>query len=197
MRISASISGWLYVSGIGSATNINKSEMQVSAPIDLFRRLTTGVYVIGVAHEGHNNAFTAAWVTQVSFEPLLVALAVNTQNLSYSLLKQSGAFVLNMLRRDQLDLARHFGTQSGRELDKFVGQRWRPGTLGAPILQNAAAYLECRISGAVAAGDHELVLGRAIRGEVIDDTAEVMLYAQTDDLDGSSQLYPASFEKDT
>jgi flavin reductase (DIM6/NTAB) family NADH-FMN oxidoreductase RutF len=171
--------------------------MQISAPIDLFRRLTTGVYVVGVAHGGRSNAFTAAWVTQVSFEPLLVALAVNPKNLSYALLKQSGAFVLNMLRRDQLELARHFGTQSGRERDKLSGQRWRLGTLGAPILQDAAAYLECRMTGATPAGDHELVLGRAIRGEVIDDTAEVMVYAQTGDLDGSSELYPRSFEKGT
>ena len=169
--------------------------MQAYAPIDLFRRLTTGVYVVGAAHEGQHNAFTAAWVTQVSFEPMLVALAVNPQNLSYSLLKQGGTFVLNMLRRNQLDLARHFGTQSGRNLDKLAGQRWRPGSLGAPVLQDAAAYLECRITGVVAAGDHELVIGRAIRGEVIDDTAEMMVYAQTGDLDGSSELYPRSFEK--
>jgi flavin reductase (DIM6/NTAB) family NADH-FMN oxidoreductase RutF len=171
--------------------------MQTSAPIDLFRRLTTGVYVVGVAHEGRSNAFTAAWVTQVSFEPLLVALAVNPENLSYSLLKQSGTFVLNLLRRDQLDLARHFGTESGRKLDKLAGQRWRPGSLGAPILQDAAAYLECRMTGATFAGDHELVLGQAVRGEVMDDTAELMVYAQTGDLDGSSELYPPSFEKGT
>jgi flavin reductase (DIM6/NTAB) family NADH-FMN oxidoreductase RutF len=174
-----------------------ESDMPSSQPIDLFRRLTTGVYVVGVAYEGRHNAFTAAWVTQVSFEPLLVAISVNPKNLSYSLLKQSGRFVLNMLRRDQLDLARHFGTQSGRELDKLVGQRWRPGTLGVPILQNAAAYLECHITGALAAGDHELVLGKAVGGEVIDDTAEVLVYAQTGDLDGSSELYPRSFERDT
>ena len=41
--------------------------------VDLFRTLTTGVYVIGVAHGGRANAFTAAWVSQVSFDPLLVA----------------------------------------------------------------------------------------------------------------------------
>ena len=169
--------------------------MHVSAPLDLFRRLNTGVYVVAVAYEGRQNAFTAAWVTQVSFEPLLVALAVNPKNLSYSLLRQSETFVLNMLRRNQLDLARHFGTQSGRELDKLRGQRWRPGILGAPVLKDAAAYLECRITGATSAGDHELVLGEAVGGEVIDDTAELLIYAQTGDLDGSSKLYPPSFER--
>ncbi len=58
----------------------------MSAPIELFRRLSTGVYVVGVAHEGRANAFTAAWITQVSFDPLLVALSVNPQNFSHSLL---------------------------------------------------------------------------------------------------------------
>lgn len=169
----------------------------MSAPIDLFRRVTTGVYVVGVTDEGRSNAFTAAWVTQVSFEPLLVALSVNRKNASYALLKHSGTFVLNVLRRDQLDLARHFGTQSGSEVDKLAGYRWRRGSLGAPILQDAAAYLECRMTGATSAGDHEVVLARAIRGEVMDNTAEVMVYAQTGNLDGSSELYPASFEKGT
>ena len=171
--------------------------MQVTAPVDLFRRLTTGVYVVGVASEGRYNAFTAAWVTQVSFEPLLVGLAVNPENLSYSLLKQSGSFVLNVLRQNQLDLARHFGTQSGSQLDKLAGQRWRRATLGAPILLSAAAYLECRITATVPAGDHQIVLGRAIGGEVIDDTADVMVYAETGDLDGSSELYPRRFEERT
>ena len=53
------------------------------------------------------------------------------------------------------------------------------------------------MTGATFAGDHALVLARAVRGEVMDDTAEVMTYAQTGDLDGSSELYPRSFEKGT
>ena len=43
----------------------------------LFRTLTQGVYVIGVAHGEERNAFTAAWVMQVSFDPLLLALSIN------------------------------------------------------------------------------------------------------------------------
>ena len=48
----------------------------------LFRRITAGVYVAGVAHAGQRNAFTAAWLIQVSFNPLLVALSINPTHTS-------------------------------------------------------------------------------------------------------------------
>jgi len=53
----------------------------MSRPIDPFRRLSNGVYVIGVTHAGRSNAFTAAWLTQVSFDPLLIALSVDPETL--------------------------------------------------------------------------------------------------------------------
>ena len=165
----------------------------MASPIDLFRRLTNGVYVIGASHIGRANAFTAAWLTQVSFDPLLVALTVNPENFSYTLLQQSGVFAVSVLRQGQLELARHFGTQSGREVDKLAGQRWRPGTLGAPVLLDAAAYLECRVVDTTDAGDHRLVLGRVTGGQLLAADATPLLYADTDDIDGSSALYPRSF----
>ena len=161
-----------------------------SAPLALFRRLSNGVYVIGVSHGGRANAFTAAWITQVSFQPLLLSLSVNPEHFSYPLLKNSGVFVVNLLRRGQIELVRHFGCQSGRSADKLAGQRWRPGQLGAPVLLDAAAYLECRVRGTMPAGDHQLVLGQVVAGELLDADAPPMLYSETGDLDGSSALYP-------
>lgn len=165
----------------------------MASPIDLFRRLSNGVYVVGVSHDGRSNAFTAAWLTQVSFDPLLVALTVNPENFSYTLLQQSGVFTVSILRQGQLELARHFGTQSGREVDKLAGQHWRPGTLGVPVLLDATAYLECRVVDTRAAGDHKLVLGRVIAGQLLEPDAVPLLYADTDDIDGSSTLYPEIF----
>src|SRR3954471_2195192 len=105
-----------------------------TTPLAVFKRLTTGVYIIGAAHGGRSNAFTAAWLMQVAFDPLLVALSVNASNASYPLLKESGAFVVNVLHRGQLELARHFGTQSGNDVDKLRAVRWRAGQFGAPVL---------------------------------------------------------------
>ena len=166
----------------------------MASPIDLFRRLSNGVYVIGVSHSGRSNAFTAVWLTQVSFDPLLVALTVNPENFSYTLLQQSGVFSVSILRQGQLELARHFGTQSGREVDKLAGQHWRPGTLGAPVLLDAAGYLECRVVDTWAAGDHKLMLGRVVGGQLLAPDAGPLLYADTGDIDGSSALYPGNFE---
>ena len=55
-------------------------------PLELCRRLTNGLYVVGVAHGERRNAFTAAWLTQVSFDPLLVALSVNPSHASFPIL---------------------------------------------------------------------------------------------------------------
>jgi flavin reductase (DIM6/NTAB) family NADH-FMN oxidoreductase RutF len=159
----------------------------------LFRRLTYGVYVVGVADGDERDAFTAAWVMQTSFNPLLLALSINPEHFSYTLLKESGVFSISVLRQGQLDLVRHFGCQSGRNTDKLGGQRWRPGQLGPPVLLDAAAYLECRVTGTMPAGDHELILGEVVEGGLLDPAAAPLRYSDTGDIDGSSALYPGKF----
>jgi flavin reductase (DIM6/NTAB) family NADH-FMN oxidoreductase RutF len=160
---------------------------------ELFHRLTYGVYAIGVANGEQRDAFTAAWVMQVSFDPLLLALSINPDNASYPLLHGGGGFTVNLLKREQLDLARRLGTRSGRDQDKLAGIRWHPGRTGAPILDETLAYLDCEVTGRTRAGDHELVLGRVVDGKILDRSAAPLTYAETGDMDGSSALYPQHF----
>jgi flavin reductase (DIM6/NTAB) family NADH-FMN oxidoreductase RutF len=159
---------------------------------DLFRCLTAGVYVVGVADGTRRNAFTAAWLTQVSFDPLLVALSVNPEHASYPLLIGGGGFVVSVLTREQLHLARHFGTRSGRDADKLAGIAWRPGRTGAPIIEGALAFLECRLVQRIAAGDHVIAIARPIAGEILSPGAVPLIYTDTGDLDGSRELFPPS-----
>ena len=159
----------------------------------LFRRLTYGVYVVGVSDGDDRDAFTAAWVMQTSFEPLLLALSINPEHASYPLLHSGGGFTVNVLKQGQQDLARWFGTRSGRDEDKLAGIRWRPGRTGAPILEDALAYFDCELSGEMGAGDHELTLGRVTYGRLLDPDAAPLVYAETGDMDGSSALYPKKF----
>lgn len=159
----------------------------------LFHRLSYGVYVVGVAAGDRRDGFTAAWVMQASFDPLVLALSINSSNASYELLHAGGGFTVNVLHQGELDLARRFGTRSGRNEDKLAGIRWRPGRSGAPILEQALAYFDCELSGRHRAGDHELVLGRVVDGKILDPGAAPLTYADTGDMDGSADLYPPSF----
>ena len=159
----------------------------------LFRRLSYGVYVVGVSDGDDRDAFTAAWVMQTSFDPLLLALSINPEHASYPLLHAGRGFTVNVLKQGQQDLARWFGTRSGRDEDKLAGIRWRPGRTGAPILEEALAYFDCELSGEMGAGDHELTLGRVTYGRVLDPDAAPLLYSDTGDMDGSSALYPRKF----
>ena len=159
----------------------------------LFRQLSLGVYVIGTAQDDRRDAFTAAWVMQASFDPLQLALSINPQNASYPLLHASRAFTVSVLQQGQLELARRFGTRSGREQDKLTDVRWHPGRSGAPILDEALAYFECELTESLGAGDHEIAIGRVIGGRVLAPGGVPMLYSETGDMDGSSALYPARF----
>jgi flavin reductase (DIM6/NTAB) family NADH-FMN oxidoreductase RutF len=157
----------------------------------LFQRLTQGVYVVGLAHGGACNAFTAAWVMQVSFDPLLLALSISPQHSSYALLKQGRAFSVNVLKKAQLELAAHYGRPASA--DKLALTEWTTGRTGAPLLRESLAWFECKVVGEHPAGDHVLALGKVIDGRLLDSKAEPMTYRETGAMDGASALFPDVF----
>jgi len=159
----------------------------------LFRCLSAGVYVVGAGRGDKRSAFTAAWITQVSYDPLLVVVSINPRHATYPVLIASRAFAISVLKVGQTELARRFGTRSGRDEDKLAGVAWHPARSGAPILNDALAYFDCELTQIVPAGDHELAIGRVVAGAIVDPNARPMVYAETGDMDGSSSLYPARF----
>jgi flavin reductase (DIM6/NTAB) family NADH-FMN oxidoreductase RutF len=157
----------------------------------LFERLSQGVYVVGVAHGEARNAFTAAWVMQASYDPLLLALSVNPENSSYALLEEGRAFSVNVLKKRQLDLAAHFGRSDGS--DKLASTEWTTGRFGLPLLREALAWFGCRVASEHPAGDHRLVLGKVFDGKLLDSEAEPMSYRETGTMDGAIALFPDDF----
>lgn len=161
--------------------------------VALFRRLTLGVYIIGVAAGSERDAFTASSVMQASYNPLVLCLAVNPEHAAYRLLRAGRSFTVSLLERGQLELARRFGTPA-YAMDKMEGVVWRLGCRGAPILDAALGYFDCAVDTDIPAGDHRIVLGRVIDGKVLRPTGLPLPYADTNNMDNSAALFPASFE---
>jgi flavin reductase (DIM6/NTAB) family NADH-FMN oxidoreductase RutF len=152
----------------------------------LFNRITHGVYVIAVANGSEQNAFTAAWVMQVSFDPPMIAFSINPEHYSYKLLQASGVCTVNVLGQDHLAIAAHFGRSGVKE--KMSTYRWQAGKTAAPVLSDCLAYFDCKLSHTTDAGDHKTAVCEVI------DAAELnsgwpLLYSQTGNMDSSSDLY--------
>jgi len=151
----------------------------------LLKQISHGVYVIGVGKGERQNAFTAAWVMQVSFDPLLLAISINPGHYSYQLLQESGVCTVNVLGRDQYTIAEHFGRSAS---DKMKGFEWRIARTGAPVLAESLAYFDCEVSHYADAGDHKIAVCKVVTAAALNQGTP-MLYSQTGDMDGSSELY--------
>lgn len=140
--------------------------MDLEAKKKALRKIVHGVYVVGVKQNGKLNAFTATWITQVSFQPPLVVMGVSKDALSYSMMEASRVFVINLLGTDQKMLAQHFLKPAHLGGDKLAGIRYRLGKVGAPILEEAIAFVECEVRDIHPGGDHAIVIGEVVEAGV-------------------------------
>jgi len=127
------------------------------------RMIPYGLYVLmSESKEGKIAAGTVNWVTQTSFEPPLVVVGVKTDSLNHSVIKESGSFTLNVLSKEQAPLAFTFFKPLDREGQTIGGEPFRAGKTGSPILENAPAYVECKLADTLEQGDHSIFVGEVI-----------------------------------
>ena len=149
--------------------------MDTEAKRKALRRIVHGVYVVGVCQEGRLNAFTATWISQISFQPPLVVLGVRKDSLSFQMIQASQVFAVNLLGEGQKPLAQHFLKPAHLGGHKLEGVPHRLGVTGAPILEEAAAFVECRVQAIHPAGDHSIVVGEVVEAGVQRETEPLTL----------------------
>ncbi len=121
-----------------------------------------GLYAIGVRRGEDFNAFTANWVTQASFEPPMVAVAVENDGASIGMMRESKVFSVNVFEADQRREAGRLARPHARAPEKIDEFAYQEGTTGAPVLTEALGFVECRITEMVETGDHTLVIGEVV-----------------------------------
>ena len=150
--------------------------MDLQAKKIALRKIPHGVYIVGVKQDSQLNAFTATWLTQVSFTPPLVALGVKKDSHSLAMIKQDRVFSVNLLGKDQKAMAEHFVKPATVVGEKLKDVRHRPGKTGAPVLDEAIAYVECELREvANEHGDHAIVIGEVVEAGVHQDVPALTL----------------------
>lgn len=129
---------------------------------DVLRLVPYGLYAVTCRHGDQTNAFTASWLTQCSFDPPLVALAVRADSLSYELIDRSGGYVVNFVSRNELELLKLLLKPVAKVGDKLAGRDIRDSSVGAPILTDAVGWLACRVTERSVPGDHALFIAEVV-----------------------------------
>lgn len=112
------------------------------------------------------------WLSQASFEPPLVMVAVKNDNDSHAIIERSGVFAINVLAEDQLDVAKAFFRTTLVEGDTLNGFRFEPGpATGSPLLVDVPYWFEARVTDAVKRGDHTVFVAEVVAAGVRDENA--------------------------
>lgn len=122
----------------------------------------TGVTIVTTKLNEHMHGLTANAVSSLSLEPTLLLVCVDHTSDTFALLKESGAFCVNILSADQADLSTKFATKLKEGEHRMAGVKYRQALTGAPVLDGCIAYLDCRIWQTFTAGDHDIFIGEVI-----------------------------------
>ena len=131
---------------------------------NLMASFASGVTVVtSRGTDGVPRGFTASSFSSLSLEPRLCLVSVDNRSESLAAIRDSGAFVVNILADSQEQVSRIFAS---RAPDKFAEVSFTDGpATGAPILDGALAFIECRVHEMLPGGDHTILIGDIQAGE--------------------------------
>jgi len=130
----------------------------------VMRGFPAGVAVVAVDAPGGRLGLTVGSLASLSLRPPLVGVAIALEAAMHELLRETGTFGVSLLAGDQEAVAQHFA-RGVPPIALWHGIEWRPGSTGAPLLDGAVGWLECRVAAEHPAGDHTLFLGEVVSAE--------------------------------
>ena len=155
--------------------------------------LTYGVFMLSTKAEGITNGCITNTCIQVANSPTRVAISVINANYTCELIKKSGVFALSMLDKTcTFETIKHFGFQSGRDVDKFADITPPVDKNGIPYLGwQSCAVLSCKVVSSQDLGSHTLFIAEVEDAVLLSDNAP-LTYA-----DYQNDVKPKPEEKKT
>jgi 3-hydroxy-9,10-secoandrosta-1,3,5(10)-triene-9,17-dione monooxygenase reductase component len=141
---------------------------------DALARFATGVAFITAVPDGQPAGLIVNSLTSVSLDPPLVSFCPSRSSLTWSRMRRTRRFAVNVLASRHEAFARR-ATPAGA--DRFAGLDWQPGNHGAPLLIQALASLECHTVAEHPTGDHWIVVGRVDNLRISASTDPLVFFA--------------------
>jgi flavin reductase (DIM6/NTAB) family NADH-FMN oxidoreductase RutF len=126
--------------------------------------MPSGLFVVGSRAGDRRNAMTANWVSQLSSNPKLVGVGVEHDALTHELIREARSFSVNLIDRADAAIIRKFTKPVDVDADARTlnGFAFHDGPTGAPILDQAVAWLDCEVRHELDLGEHTLFVGEVV-----------------------------------
>jgi len=134
-------------------------------------KIPNALALVGSAHDGERNGMTTSWITQLSMEPVLIGIGVDNSAVTHRLIAGSGVFSLNLWDAENTRVFVKFSKPAVDDGEALNGRAVTTSTTGAPIFDEALAWMDCEVRHTLDLGTHTLFVGEVVDAAINDDEA--------------------------
>jgi len=146
-------------------------------------QIPSGLFIVCAREGDVIDGYLASFVQQVSFEPLLLAMAVKPGRPAYDLIKDGAIFSINVVGEHDKGYLRHFWSGYDPEKNPFAEIPHEIADSGAVTIRGAQAVIEARMVQSVTPGDHEVLFVEVLGSRVLAGDARPMVHLRKSGLD--------------
>ncbi len=142
------------------------------------RSLVWPVCLVGATQNGQHNIMTAAWITQISANPLQLIISIDKSRYTHNMISETGEFMVSILGSEQKEIAVVCGSRSGRNVDKVKQLKIEtiPSTVvKVPRLAGCLANMECKVAAQYPAGNRTLFVGEVVAADIDKENLKPMI----------------------
>ncbi len=149
--------------------------MDLQAKKSLLRKIPYGLFVIGVKAGDKLHAFTGSWLSQISMNPPAIVLGVRKKSKPLPMIRRGKVLTINFIRKENKDTVAHFFKSVAHHGNKLGHYHFHTDQTGAPILDEAIGYFECRVKRIVDGGDHVAVIAEIVHAKEIETIPSLVM----------------------
>jgi flavin reductase (DIM6/NTAB) family NADH-FMN oxidoreductase RutF len=142
-------------------------------------KIPNALTLVGSRAGDERNAMTTSWVTQLAMEPVLIGLGVDNKAVTRRLIADGGSFSVNLWDAEDTRVFVKFSKPAAYADGALNGRAVRDGATGAPIFDEAVAWLDCAVRHTLDLGSHTLFVGEVVDAAIVDDAKRAASMADT------------------
>jgi flavin reductase (DIM6/NTAB) family NADH-FMN oxidoreductase RutF len=142
-------------------------------------KIPNALALVGSRAGDTRNAMTTSWITQLSMAPVLIGIGVDNEALTHRLISEGGSFTVNLWDAEDTKVFVKFSKPAVDDGSTLNGRAVTAATTGAPVFEEALAWVDCEVRHTLDLGTHTLFVGEIVDAAINDDAARAASMSDT------------------